>query len=66
MKKMALVVCALLALCSGAVAGEDIFRDLKWGLGWDDGLTVRRWLGDWELGLAARPDDYLVKEEFWA
>jgi len=35
-----------------------------WGLGWEDGLTVRRWLGTrWELGLAAGPDDYLVKAE---
>ena len=40
--------------------------DRTWGLGWDDGLTLRRWLGDWELGLAAGPDDYLMKEEYWA
>lgn len=37
-----------------------------WGLGWDNGLTLRRWVGEWELGLAAGPDDYLVKEEYWA
>ena len=37
-----------------------------WGLGWDDGITLRRWLGDWELGFAAGPDDYLAKEEYWA
>jgi len=35
-----------------------------WGLGWEDGLTVRRWLGErWALGIAAGPDDYLVKVE---
>lgn len=35
-----------------------------WGIGWDDGLTVRRWLGDsWELSVAAGPNDYLVKIE---
>ena len=26
-----------------------------WGIGWDDGLTVRRWLGGrWELAAAGR------------
>ncbi len=35
-----------------------------WGVGWDDGLTVRRWLGgQWELSLSAGPDDYLTKSE---
>jgi hypothetical protein len=34
-----------------------------WGFGWDDGLTVRRWLGAWELSLAAGPDDDLVQIE---
>lgn len=38
-----------------------------WGLGWDDGLTVRRWLGtDWELAVSAGPDDYLTKTEHQA
>ncbi len=35
-----------------------------WGVGWDDGLTVRRWLGSqWELSVAAGPDDYLTQSE---
>lgn len=38
--------------------------DRGWGFGWDDGLTLRRWLGGvWEIGLAAGPDDYLIKDE---
>lgn len=37
--------------------------DRKWGLGWDNGLTARLWLGGvWELGLAAGPDDFLRDE----
>ncbi len=36
----------------------------KWGLGWDNGLTARAWLGgQWEVAVAAGPDDYLNKEE---
>ena len=35
-----------------------------WGFGWDNGLTVRRWVAqDWELSVAAGPNDYLVKNE---
>jgi hypothetical protein len=38
--------------------------DRKWGIGWDQGLTLRAWLGGrWEIALAAGPDDYLSKEE---
>jgi hypothetical protein len=47
-------------------ADGDVYPRPSWGLGWDDGLTLRHWLGDWEIGLAAGPDDYLVKEEYWA
>ncbi len=50
------------AMAGQALAGERPERG--WGLGWDDGLTVRRWLGGrWELSVAAGPDDYLVKSE---
>jgi hypothetical protein len=38
--------------------------DRKWGLGWDNGLTARLWLGGvWELGLAAGPNDFLNDSE---
>jgi len=38
--------------------------DRKWGLGWDNGLTARLWLGGvWELGVAAGPDDFLMDQE---
>lgn len=65
MGKILLVIAALLVLVAGAQAQQSAERERNWGLGWDDGLTVRRWLGSWELSLAAGPDDYLVKEEFW-
>jgi hypothetical protein len=36
----------------------------KWGLGWDEGLTARLWLGGvWELGVAAGPEDFLMDSE---
>ncbi len=50
----------LLGASGAAAAAEEPPR--TWGLGWDDGLTVRRWLGAWELALAAGPDDQLVQE----
>ena len=38
--------------------------DRKWGLGWDNGLTARLWLGGvWELAVAAGPNDYLTQSE---
>jgi hypothetical protein len=46
-----------------AAAAEAIGADRTWGLGWDDGLTVRTWLGSWELALAAGPDDDLAQVE---
>lgn len=58
----ALVVAVALGCALPAIAAERPAQ--KWGLGWDDGLTVRRWLASsWELALAAGPDDYLVKSE---
>jgi|GEM_PF-1851202 len=53
-------------LIPGTAAADDDEGGItrRWGLGWDQGFTVRRWLGGvWELGVAAGPDDYLVKEE---
>ncbi len=48
----------------GEPAAAQTAVDRGWGVGWDDGLTVRRWLGGrWELALSAGPDDYLVKDE---
>ncbi|MEN8008418.1 MAG: hypothetical protein ABFS42_15520 [Candidatus Krumholzibacteriota bacterium] len=38
--------------------------DRKWGLGWDDGLTARLWLGGvWELAVTGGPNDYLNNRE---
>ena len=53
----------ILLVSAGAVGAAE--RPVRgWGVGWDDGLTVRRWLGSqWELALSAGPDDYLVKNE---
>lgn len=53
----------IMAIPCAAVGDTDEPRRRVWGFGWDDGLTVRRWLGDWELSLAAGPDDYLRKSE---
>lgn len=69
-KRMPSGRCALLAglimmLTALPVRAErtDDERARNWGFGWDSGLTVRRWLGDWELSLAAGPNDYLDKSE---
>jgi hypothetical protein len=67
--RIAALAAAVLVLAGAAVAacpataatGADAER--TWGLGWDDGLTVRRWLGPWELGVAAGPDDDLIQLE---
>ena len=54
----------ILLLAAPALAGDDApGRERVWGFGWDQGLTVRRWLGAWELSLAAGPNDYLDKSE---
>jgi len=61
-----MMTCALAAtvLAAAATAGAGEPRTRSWGAGWDDGLTVRRWLGgSWELAVAAGPDDYLHKDE---
>lgn len=56
------VVCVVLLVTASfqAVAVESGPVERKWGLGWDEGLTARLWLGGvWELGVAAGPDDFL-------
>lgn len=57
-----IVACAALS-ASVAVASAGVETgpvDREWGLGWDEGLTARLWLGGvWELGVAAGPDDFL-------
>ena len=51
------------AACSAA-AVETGPVERKWGLGWDEGLTARLWLGGvWELAVAAGPDDFLKDGE---
>ncbi len=34
-------------------------RERKWGLGWQEGLTLRRAMGPWQVGVSAGPDDWL-------
>ena len=56
------VIMVWAGLACPAGAQEPVQR--RWGFGWDDGLTLRYWLGGkWELALSAGPDDYLVKDE---
>lgn len=54
-----ILLAVLLLATAAAAAGDDTVRVRKWGLGWDNGLTLRRWVGTWELGVAAGPDDWL-------
>ena len=54
-----LVILTGVTAAAGASAAER-----TWGLGWDEGLTVRYLAaGTWEFALAAGPDDYLQKIE---
>lgn len=59
MKRMTVTWCILVAaVCAAGTAraeGQD--RGRAWGLGWDNGLTVRRLVGPWELGVSAGPND---------
>ncbi len=64
MKRAMIMLAAALVL--GAAAAQAGAGDAPrgWGVGWDDGLTVRRWLDrTWVLSLSAGPDDYLHKDE---
>ncbi len=61
-----IVVLAVVVMFSaiGANAAETGPVDRKWGLGWDNGLTARLWLGGvWELAVAAGPNDNLSTSE---
>jgi hypothetical protein len=59
-----LMAVSIIAGLGLAVASADETAPPRgWGFGWDDGLTLRRWLGAWELGLAAGPDDELIQIE---
>ena len=54
----------MLLLCANPAGAQNQSIERTWGLGWDDGLTLRRWVaGTWELGLGAGPSDFLKKEE---
>jgi len=57
------VIVGLLLVKSTVTWGQNEI-ERNWGFGWDDGLTLRKWLGArWELSLAAGPDDFLNKSE---
>jgi hypothetical protein len=58
-----LVSCLLLA---SAVCAEEA-PPLKWAIGWDDGVELRRQLTpDWDLFLGAGPDDRRSETDEWA
>lgn len=57
------LVALALAAGSAAAAEDPVAADPVWGFGWSDGLTLRYCPGAWQLGLAAGPNDYLIKEE---
>ncbi len=60
--RRSLFIGLLLVLALPVQAAEQEAK--AWGVGWEDGITVRRWLADrWELSVAAGPNDYLVKTE---
>jgi len=63
MLKRLVIWAALVLLMAGSATAGEAERDRPWGVGWDEGLTVRRWLGNWELALSAGPDDSLAKVE---
>ena len=54
-------VCALLLLAAPAAARDqdDGGRDRHWALGWEDGVTLRRDLGLWDVSVSAGPQDWL-------
>ena len=57
----------VLAAATSAIA-EDTEELPRWGLGWlsqSRAPTVRVRLGDWNLGLAAKPQDHMRYEESW-
>lgn len=59
MKKIILATC-LMVVMAGVVYAEDSFsRERNWGFGWDNGLTLRRNIGLWQVGVSGGPDDYL-------
>lgn len=63
------IVCVVLmtAVSLQVAAVETGPVERRWGLGWDNGLTARLWLGGvWELGVAAGPQDYLQDSEGYA
>lgn len=59
----ALVVVLLLSAASAAAGTGGGERARNWALGWEDGVTLRRALGPWDLGLSAGPDDWLWEQE---
>jgi hypothetical protein len=58
MKTIVVWLCAFLTLSGVALAEDKEQFERKWGFGWDEGLTLRRQLGVWQIGLSAGPNDY--------
>ena len=60
MRRLTVWGLVLAVVCAADAAGaEGPDPDRRWGLGWDDGLTLRRLLGAWEVGVSAGPNDWL-------
>lgn len=64
--------CALALTLTLTLAATDVAAETgplpRWGLGWlglAQAPTVRVRLGDWQIGVAARPDDDLSYREQW-
>ncbi|MCP4574248.1 MAG: hypothetical protein GY838_17950 [bacterium] len=60
---MFLLAAVVLTAAPISYADDDPSRGRRWGLGWDEGLTLRRWVGPWELGVAAGPNDWLDESD---
>ena len=61
---MGILALVIILSAIGTNAAETGPVDRKWGLGWDNGLTARLWLGGvWELAVAAGPNDNLSTSE---
>ena len=63
-----IVLSIMLAVAAVSAAAAEEEAAPRWGVGWlgmDSAPTVRLRLGDWQIGLAARPNDDLNYVEKW-
>ncbi|HPF71697.1 MAG TPA: hypothetical protein PLQ13_13560, partial [Candidatus Krumholzibacteria bacterium] len=67
MRRIAITTAFLALACATAAMADDApGRVRTWAFGWEDGLTLRKAFGLWDVSLSAGPSDWLQRTDTYS